>query len=402
MEEFYLKISSLLSMALCGIPFAVCGDTASYAPPPSPLNLQVPPGFEISIYAKLPGSKNGFATGPRMMALGPSGELYVTTGRYDSIYKIIDHDQDGSSDNQEVWLNNLNIPHGIDYFEDYLYIANQDEIIKISIKNPKKKITLVKNLATGHHSTKNIKIGPDEHLYINLGSTCNVCIEEDPTRATIERYTLNGKSAGSIKTVGRHKPIATWARGLRNSQGFDWHPVTQEMYATNNGSDMRSNLKNGPIDDELPPEHLNIINPGKHYGWPYCWGNKVPDPNFDQPQGFCKKSTPPSITFRAHSTPIGITFLNKTNFPTKYKSDAIIALHGSWNRKNPTGYKLVRVKFKNNKPSSVEDFVTGWLTGKTAWGRPTGIIQRPNGGLFISDDRSGYIYNLSYTGETKK
>ena len=230
------------------------------------------------------------------------------------------------------------------------------------------------------------------------------------------RYTLDGKPAGSLVTVGRHAANPTWASGLRNSQSFAWHPVTGAMFATNNGSDMRSSTKKGKVNDEIPPEHINEIEHGKHYGWPYCWGNIInnnidstamiqinmsQDPNFIGPENFCSTAKPPAITLISHSTPIGITFLDKTNWPAAYKTDAIVALHGSWNREKPSGYKLVRVNFENNKPVKVEDFVTGWLQNnqagqQTTWGRPVDVITGPDGALYVSDDSAGNIYRISY------
>jgi glucose/arabinose dehydrogenase len=256
-------------------------------------------------------------------------------------------------------------------------------------------------LPTGGHSLKTVKIGPDKLLYLNVGSSCNVCVEDDPLRATILRYTLDGKPLGSQIQDATTASSPVWANGLRNSQSFAWHPKTAAMFATNNGSDNRAKLKKGAVIDDIPPEHLNRLEAGKHYGWPYCWGDGknglVEDQNFLAPDvNFCKTATPPAITFESHSTPIGITFLDKSNFPTEYKSDAIVALHGSWNRKNPSGYKLVRVKFDGDKPTKVEDFATGWLTEHSAWGRPTDVIVSADGALYVSDDRTGFIYRISY------
>ena len=223
-----------------------------------------------------------------------------------------------------------------------------------------------------------------------------MCVEDDPTRATILRYTLEGKPAGGLEVVGRHSLAPIWARGLRNSQGFAWHPKTGSMFATNNGSDMRSDKKNGKVNDELPPEHFNKIEPSKHYGWPHCWGEQVVDPNFAGADNFCKSTTPPAITFTSHSTPIGVTFLDKVKFPAEYKNDAIVALHGSWNRAQLSGYKLVRVKFNGDNPTEVVDFATGWLKNNQAWGRPVDVIAGPDGALYVSDDGANVIYRISY------
>jgi len=389
------------TLLLTFLPILGCAfNAASYSPPPPELNLTIPEGFSIEVFAKLDPCDSCYMTGPRMMTLDDKNNLYVTTGKLGKIYKILDSNNDGKADEILTWLDELPTPNGIDFFNGHIFIANEDSVLKIAVNDLSQKKIIVKGLATGGHSQKSIKVGPDEHLYVNIGSSCNVCIESDPTRATIQRYTLDGYPAGAIKTLGRHKPDPTWARGLRNSQGYAWHPITKKMYATNNGSDMRSDKKNGPINDSLPPEHFNEIIPNNHYGWPYCWGNQTPDPNFEGPTNFCSSTTSPLIMFTSHSTPIGISFLDQTDFPSDFKNDAIVALHGSWNRSDFSGYKLIRVRFdENNNPISSEDFVSGWLANGKAWGRPVDVIQSYDGGLFVSDDRSGFIYKITYTGK---
>lgn len=399
LANFYKKLVFCLSLTILILPNLGCAyNSASYSPPPTQLNLSVPPGFNIEIYAKLEPCESCFITGPRMMATDDEGNLFVATGKLNKVYKI--EPSNNINVNAVTWLDDLNIPNGIAYHKGYIYVANEDHVLKVSQKNPNDKKIIIQNLATGGHTTKTIKIGPDDFIYLNVGSSCNVCVENDPSRATIQRYTLDGKPEGAIKTFGRHKPDATWAKGLRNSQGFDWHPITKKMYATNNGSDMRSSKKNGPVNDELPPEHFNEILPGEHYGWPYCWGNQFSDPNFEGPQNFCTTTKGPDIMFTSHSTPIGMSFLDKTNFPNEMKNDAVVALHGSWNRKEFSGYKLVLVEFDDNhKPISYKNFITGWLSNGSAWGRPVDVIQSHDGGLFVSDDRSGYIYKITFKGK---
>lgn len=364
-------------------------------------SIQLPAGFSLSVFAKINPAGANYFRGPRFMAFGPDGYLYLSTGMDNQVLMLPDNDKDGRADKVVVVSDQLNAPQGLVFLDDQLLVANQDSVVKLQRDSnggwPAVSITpLIKDLSIGGHTLKTLKLGPDDHLYLNVGSSCNVCAETDPTRATIERYTKEGKAAGALVTLGRHKPSATWARGLRNAQGFAWHPDTGEMYATNNGSDMRASVKNGPVDDNVPPEHLNKVEAHGHYGWPYCWGNQVPDPLFHSDADFCKTTQAPVMMFDAHSTPIGISFLDKTNFPAEYRSDAIVALHGSWNRTQPSGYKLVRVKFKDNKPTEVVDFATGWLKDKSAWGRPVDVITGPDGALYVSDDRAGLIYRIVY------
>jgi glucose/arabinose dehydrogenase len=366
--------------------------------------LKLPEGFKAQVFAKVSAAGSDYFRGPRFMAFDPAGNLYLSLGTDNKVVMLPDHNKDGVADEVVTVADNLNAPQGLVFVGGKLLVANQDGIVRLEQNNgrwPATAVTpLIKGLATGGHTLKTIKLGPDGYLYINVGSSCNVCNEVDPTRATILRYTTDGKPAGALVTPGRHAPSAIWARGLRNSQGFAWYPPTGAMYATNDGADMRSNQKGGKVNDDLPPEHLNKIEPGVHYGWPHCWGNQYTDQNFPGADGFCAKTQPPAITFDSHSTPLGITFLDKAMFPGEYKNDAIVALHGSWNRAGPSGYKLVRVKFKQDKPAEVVDFATGWLDKHGAqvgaWGRPVDVIVGTDGALYVSDDRAGMIYRITY------
>ncbi len=395
-EAIFYKLNTYIQLAFCSLSTLSC---ASAAEPPNVLNLNLPAGFEINIFAKLEAA-------PRMLAFDKGGNLFVSLANSNQVVMLPDANKDGLAEAAVLISDALNTPHGLAFVGDDLLVANQDGVIKLTkIENkwsaPK---PFIRNLPYGHHTVKTIKLGPDNHLYLNVGSSCNVCVEDNPLRATILRYTLEGKAAGSLETLGRHAANPTWARGLRNSQGFAWHPKTGAMFATNNGADMRSDKKNGKVNDELPPEHFNKIEPSKHYGWPHCWAeagnikNQIEDPNFAGEPDFCKATAAPAITFTAHSTPIGVTFLDKTHFPTEYKNDAIVALHGSWNRKELSGYKLVRVKFNGDTPVEVVNFVTGWLNSNKneAWGRPVDVITGPDGALYVSDDRANYIYRISY------
>ena len=397
LDWFFSKLGKLFTIGLCGIPQIGCTNTAEFVEPPAQINLSVPENYTIQAFSKLPTVKNSFISGPRMMAEDTNGNLYVTTGRLNKVFKIKDTNHDGFGDSIEIFKDGLNVPNGIAIHEDYIFIANQDNVLKINLNEPEVEEVIIDNLPTGHHTTKTLKVGPDEKLYLNVGSSCNVCNEEDPLRATILRYDLKGKPEGSLETFGRHKTSPIYATGLRNAQGFAWHPITLDMYGTNNGSDSRAKSKGGKIDDSIPPEHLNTIKANKNYGWPHCWGNNQEDPNFPGSENFCKNMHPPSLLLPSHSTPIGISFLEKTKFEDNFKKNALIALHGSWNKKEHSGYKVILVEFnEENKPTGYSDFVTGWLKNGASWGRPVDIIQSNDGGVFISDDRSGYIYKVIY------
>ena len=400
LSAFFHQLGLYLKIGLCQIVSIGCAYGAESVDPPSQIAIKLPPGFEISVFAKL-ADKFGQ---PRMMALDKQGRLFVALASSNQVVMLPDANKDGIAETPVVIASNLKAPNSLVFVQDDLLIANEDSVVKLTQKNDvwSAPQPFISGLPTGNHTLKTIKLGPDNHLYINIGSSCNVCVEENATRATIQRYTQEGKPAGSLVTLGRHAPDPTWARGLRNSQGFAWHPKTGAMFATNNGSDMRSSSKNGKVNDDIPPEHLNRIEAGKHYGWPYCWGeagntkSMIQDPNFIGPENFCQTATPPAITFISHSTPIGISFLEKTNWPSDYKNDAIVALHGSWNRQHPSGYKLVRVKFNGDNPIQVSDFATGWLTENRVWGRPADVIVGTDGALYVSDDRAGYIYRITH------
>lgn len=370
-------------------------------------SIRLPAGFKLEVFARLSAlTKDIQAVNPRMMAFDASGNLYVSIPQRNSVVMISDENRDGVADKATLVANKLNAPHGLAFVGEKLYVANQDSIVVLEKNNgawpAKPAVAIVKNLPAGGHTLKSLKLGPDGLLYVNVGSSCNVCNESEPLRATILRYTPDGKSAGALTTLGRHAPNPVYASGLRNSQGFAWHPKTQQMFATNEGADNRSETRNGRVNDELPPEHLNQIEAGQHYGWPYCWGvpdntvSQFADPNFGNDPDFCKTTRPPAITFTSHSTPMGIAFLHGAAVANEFKSDAIVALHGSWNRKVQSGYKLVRVKFEGDKPVKVEDFATGWLSGNSAWGRPVDVMVGPDGAIYVSDDRAGMIYRISY------
>src|SRR2546426_227784 len=235
-------------------------------------------------------------------------------------------------------------------------------------------VTLIPTLPGGDHITRTIAFGPDNLLYLAIGSSCNVCDDPLP-RAAVTRYNLDGSNPHTLAT------------GLRNSVGLAFHPTTGELWANNNDRDN--------LGDDLPPEHLNILRDGKWYGWPQCYLPGEANPEY--PSADCSSVEPPALTFQAHSAPLGLAFYTGAMFPAEYQGDAFMTYHGSWNRTEPTGAKVVRVHVQNGQPTGIDDFVTGWqLPDGSRWGRPVSLLVMPDGALLVSDDWGGRIWRVSF------
>ncbi len=334
--------------------------------------LYVPSGFHVNIYATTSG-------GPRFMALAPDSTVYVTLTGQGRVVRLLDLNHDGVAESSAVFKSGLTGSHGIAFRGDTLYVAEENGVKRYDpgVVSP---VQLVSNLPTGGHSTRTVAFGPDNMMYVSIGSSSNINLETDTLRAAVMRYNLNG-------TGGR-----VFARGLRNSVGLAFNPTTGALWATNNDRD-----DIGPTTaatDSLPPERINILTLGGNYGWPQCYLPNRPNPEYASAN--CSTVTAPAITFTAHSAPLGIAFYTGTMFPADYQGDAFVAYHGSWNRTVPTGAKVVRVQVQNGLPVAITDFVVGWLSTNPYWGRPAGLLVLPDGSLLISDDASGRIWRVSY------
>jgi glucose/arabinose dehydrogenase len=340
------------------------------------LKLHSPKDIEITLFSKdIPRARH--------MAFDDQGVLFVSQAKGGRVIALPDRDKNGKADQKVLIIKDRRAPHGLAFtnFKSnyYLYIAEETKVIRLKrIQKPftyGEPETIIDGIPSGGHYTRTIKI-KDGKLYLSVGSSCNVCIEKHPWRAAISRFNLDGSGS------------KVFAKGLRNSVGIEFSPYSGDLWAVNNGRDM--------LGDEHPKEELNIIQQGKHYGWPYCYESQTFDEKFGLPFD-CSKTESPAYTFTAHMAPLGLTFYREGRLPKRYKNSVFIAFHGSWNRSIPAGYKVVRLKLnQRGNIISHSDFITGWLgNNDLAIGRPVDIEQSPEGDLYLSDDFLGVIYRIS-------
>lgn len=337
--------------------------------------LQAPAGFAVGLYAQN-------IKGARFMRFTAKGDLLISIPRAGQVIILTaDGNSDGMADSARTVLGDLNAPHGLDLYQGHLYIAEEDAVGRVAFDAERGQISgayerIITGLpADGGHSTRTVRIGPDGKIYLTIGSSCNVCIEEDPRRATMMRYDLDG-SNGRI-----------FAAGLRNSVGFDWRPQDGALYATDNGRDL--------LGDDTPPCELNRIVEGGHYGWPYTNGMNVPDPDYGPgAEAKIAAAIAPAHGFAAHNAPLGIEFVRGENPPGGMKGAALVALHGSWNRSVKDGYKVVSLHWQADGRIEQRDFLWGFLQDGKVTGRPVDVAQGPDGAFYISDDYAGVIYRV--------
>ena len=347
----------------------------------------LPEGFEIKIYAD-------DVENARSMAISPSGTIFVGNRNEDNVFALKDTDGDNVIDKKYLITNKLkNMPNGVAFHDGDLYVAEVNKIWKF--ENIEENLSYADKFdeyleepilisddfpSDRHHGWKYISFGPDGKLYVPVGAPCNICESRYEIYASITRM----NSDGSNREI--------YVKGVRNTVGFTWHPETKQLWFTDNGRDM--------LGDNIPPCELNkVTEKDQHFGYPYCHGNDIGDPEFGGEYS-CSDFVMPVQNLGPHVAPLGLKFYTGKMFPDEYKGDIFIAEHGSWNRSKKIGYRISRVKIENNKSVGYETFIYGWLDDdeQEAWGRPVDILILEDGSMLISDDKANAIYRVTYTG----
>ena len=338
-------------------------------------DVTLPPGFSIEVYADVPKA--------RSLAFGDRGTLFVSTRKARSVYAVVEN-EDGSTRTIEI-LDGLSTPNGIAFHDGDLYVAEIDRVYRFrNVEDhlesmPEGELLEVDLPSDRSHGWRYIGFGPDDKLYIAIGAPCNVC--DKPGYARIIRVNPDGSGQ------------ETYATGVRNSVGLTWHPETGDLWFTDNGRDM--------MGDDIPPCELNHApRQGLHFGYPYCHGGDIADPEYGK-QGACENYTPPARKLGPHVAPLGLTFYTGEMFPPEYRGQIFIAEHGSWNRSRKIGYRVTLVRLEGDRAVSYEPFADGWLRNEQYSGRPVDVIVKEGGSLLVSDDYAGKIYRITYTGDSE-
>ncbi|MCH8331959.1 MAG: sorbosone dehydrogenase family protein [Bacteroidetes bacterium] len=341
-------------------------------------NIKLPKGFKIAVYAE--GVENA-----RSMVWGDNGTLFVSTRGKGSVYAVLDNNNDYKADRVVEIDKNLNMPNGVAFRDGSLYVAEVNRILRYdniesSLEDPPKPVVVFDQLPDDrHHGWKYIAFGPDGKLYIPVGAPCNICEPKKEIYASICRMNPDGSEFEII------------ASGVRNSVGFAWHPKTGELWFTDNGRDM--------LGDDQPPDELNRISKnGQNFGYPYCHGGFVKDPEYGEKYP-CSDFVRPAQNLGPHVAALGMKFYQGNMFPKKYQKMIFICEHGSWNRSKPIGYRITTVLLKGNKAVEYNVFAEGWLQGNDTDGRPVDIIEMKDGSVLVSDDYADVIYRITYSAQ---
>ncbi len=344
--------------------------------------LSLPKGFSISVFAEN-------VTNARQMALGDKGTVFVGSRKAGLVNAVVDNNNDGKADEVIEIASGLNMPSGLTFRNGDLYVAEVHQVLKFSnieahLKEPPKPVIAVPNLPTEkHHGWKYVDFGPDDWLYVPVGTPCNVCMTkgsekfDDPRFDSILKFNLE---------TGEQKWVA---KGIRNSVGFDWHPKTGEFWFSDNGRDW--------LGDDTPPCEINHVSKeGQHFGYPFFFGASIADPEFGKGKN-ASDYRAPALDLEAHVAPLGIQFYNGKMFPDSYQDKLFVAEHGSWNRSKKSGYRVMMATIRDNKVIDYQPFIQGWLEqAEEVWGRPVALLVMPDGSMLVSDDFANAIYRITY------
>jgi glucose/arabinose dehydrogenase len=335
----------------------------------------LPPVFRISVFADN-------VEGARSMVLGSEGTLFIGTRGTGKVYAVVDTNKDYAQDKIITIASGLNSPNGVAFRNGSLYVAEISRVIRFDsietkLYNPPQPVVVNDNFPSEeHHGWKFISFGPDNKLYVPVGAPCNVCFMEDIRFSSIMRMDPDGGN------------LEVFAHGIRNTVGFAWHPLTEDLWFTDNGRDM--------LGDDIPPDELNYA-PQKdlHFGFPFMHGNDIRDTEFGEGKDLSQYRKP-AKELGPHVAALGMRFYTGSMFPPEYKNQIFIAEHGSWNRSSKIGYRVMLVRLNGNEAVSYEPFAEGWLNGEAVSGRPVDVLVMPDGSLLISDDYTGIIYRVTY------
>jgi glucose/arabinose dehydrogenase len=348
--------------------------------------INLPSGFRIQVFAE--GLEN-----PRVMRVAPNGDVYVAEREAGRVRLLRDSNGDGRADVSRVvgdgFRQDLRGVHGLAMRDGRLFMVTETELFSAPILGDGALGEVTVHMddipAGGQHPNRTMEWGPDGRLYLSIGSTCNACVEPMEEHATLVRI--------DPETWERE----VFAGGLRNTIGFGWHPVSGRLFGLDHNSDGRGH--------DWPPEELNHIREGRHYGWPFCGGNQEVDWHLPtDPEGvtreeFCAGTETPVLTYQGHAAPMQMVYYTGDRFPARFHNDAFVTMRGSWNRNPPVGYEVVRVRFDDaGHPIAIEPFASGWLLegGRAHFGRLMGIAQSADGALLVGDDTNGVIYRIAY------
>jgi glucose/arabinose dehydrogenase len=335
--------------------------------------IKLPPGFQIGVFAdSVPDA--------RSLAHGKGDVVFVGSRREGKVYAV--RYRDGRATQTLTVASGLRMPNGVALRDGALYVAEVSRILKFDdiearLENPPKPVVVTTRFPPEtHHGWKFVRFGPDGWLYVPVGAPCNICDPDNNRYALISRIKPDGSG------------YEVFARGVRNSVGFDWHPDTKELWFTENGRDY--------LGDDMPGDELNHApRAGQHFGYPYCHQGDTLDPEFGRGKK-CSDYVAPAAKLGPHVAALGMRFYTGNQFPAEYRHSIFIAEHGSWNRSTPIGYRLTRAELSGGKVVRTEIFAEGWLQGRGAWGRPVDVEVMPDGSLLVSDDHAGVIYRITY------